>query len=103
MTAPEITSAAIIRETGATERLASDLSMVSRVEAGAGELHPTDFAPETLLADAYERFASSYEDQGVALLVVTDGVFPPVTGDPEWAAQVLANLLGNALRRAAAG
>lgn len=103
MMAPETTATAIIRETGAIERLASDLSLVSRVEAGAVELHPTDFAPQTLLADAYERFASSYEDKGVELHVPVNGALPLVTGDPERAAQVIANLLGNALRHTAGG
>ncbi|MGY2895075.1 sensor histidine kinase [Deinococcus sp. UYEF24] len=101
--APEPTAAAIVRETGAIERLASDLSMVSRVEAGAVQLHPSDFAPQMLLTDAHERFASSYEDKGVLLHIPENGALPLVTGDPERAAQVLANLLGNALRHTAHG
>jgi two-component system sensor histidine kinase BaeS len=100
---PEAVSGAILRETAAMERLAQDLSVVSRVEAGAVELHPSDFAPGTLLADAFERFAGVYEERGVALLRAEADGLPPVTADFERASQILANLLGNALRHTPRG
>ncbi len=96
--APEIASGAIVRETAAMERLARDLSLVSRVEAGAVELHLTDFAPGALLRTAVERFGSAYEEKGVRLSVQASEPLPHVTADFERASQVLANLLGNALR-----
>lgn len=100
---PEAVSGAILRETAAMERLAQDLSMVSRVEAGAVELHPSDFAPAALLLDAYERFVGVYEERGVALIRVEGRALPPITADFERASQVLANLLGNALRHTPRG
>ncbi len=100
---PEAVSGAILRETSAMERLAQDLSLVSRVEAGAVELHPTDFAPQALIADAYERFAGAYEERGVTLLRPNIPSLPRVTADFERASQILANLLGNALRHTPPG
>ncbi len=100
---PGAVSGAILRETGAMERLAQDLSVVSRVEAGAVELHPSDFAPQALIADAHERFAGAYEERGVALVHLGAGGLPPVTADFERASQILANLLGNALRHTPRG
>ena len=101
--APEIASTAIVRETAAMERLARDLSLVSRVEAGAGELHPTDFAPREVLAAAVERFGSAYEERGVRLEARMTESLPNVTADFGRASQVLANLLGNALRHTPPG
>lgn len=100
---PEAVSGAILRETAAMERLAQDLSVVSRVEAGAVELHPSDFAPSVLVLDAYERFVGVYEERGVSLLRADGGELPLVTADFERASQILANLLGNALRHTPRG
>ena len=100
---PPAVSGAILRETGAMERLAHDLSVVSRVEAGAVDLHPGAFAPAALIADAFERFAGAYEERGVALVRSEDAGLPPVTADFERASQILANLLGNALRHTPRG
>ncbi|WP_338135042.1 sensor histidine kinase [Deinococcus psychrotolerans] len=100
---PEAVSGAILRETAAMERLAQDLSVVSRVEAGAVELHPSDFAPSALLIDAYERFLGVYEERGVSLVRLEGKTLPLVTADFERASQILANLLGNALRHTPSG
>ncbi|WP_184134968.1 sensor histidine kinase [Deinococcus humi] len=100
---PEAVSGAILRETAAMERLAQDLSVVSRVEAGAVELHSSDFAPAALIADAFERFAGAYEDRGVTLSASPEAALPQVTADFERASQILANLLGNALRHTPRG
>lgn len=100
---PGAVSGAILRETAAMERLAQDLSLVSRVEAGAVELHPSDFAPGALLLDAHERFVGAYEERGVTLIRTDAEGLPQVTGDFERASQILANLLGNALRHTPRG
>ncbi|MEW6421211.1 MAG: HAMP domain-containing sensor histidine kinase [Deinococcota bacterium] len=88
----------IAREVGAIERLMRDLSLVSRVEAGAVELRPSVFPPGRLLAAARERFEGAYDDKGVTLEVVLAPGLPNVRADFERASQVLANLLSNALR-----
>ncbi|WP_081908965.1 cell wall metabolism sensor histidine kinase WalK [Deinococcus sp. YIM 77859] len=95
---PEHAARSIVREVGAMERLVRDLSLVSRVEAGAVELHPSIFPPGRLLAAARERFEGAYADKGVTLEVTLTLGLPDVRADFERASQVLANLLSNALR-----
>lgn len=101
--APEVASDAIVRETAAMERLVRDLSLVSRVEAGAVELHPTDVRPGGLLKASLERFEGAAQDRGIHLTVHTDEPLPLVTADFERTSQVLANLLSNALRHTPSG
>ena len=74
-----------------------------RVEAGAVELHSSAFAPGDLITDAFERFAGVYEERGVALIQMKGEELPHVTADFERASQILANLLGNALRHTPRG
>lgn len=95
---PEHAARSIVREVGAMERLVRDLSLVSRVEAGAVELHPSVFAPYALLAATRERFVETFAARGVALEVAPVLELPEVRADFERASQVLTNLLSNALR-----
>ncbi|WP_405721940.1 HAMP domain-containing histidine kinase [Streptomyces sp. NBC_01537] len=77
-------------------RLAVDLSSLSRVEEGAFTLHrkPSDIA-ELARATA-ERLRPQYDDERVTLTIAADT--PAVVScDPDRIAQVLVNLLGNAL------
>lgn len=87
----------IFRELKSMERLVSDLSLVSRVEAGAVELHLEALEPELLLAEAEERFAMAFKEKGIHL-VREKVVLPRVLADRERVNQVLSNLLSNALR-----
>ncbi len=84
------------------QRLASDLSSLSRVEEGAFQLvsGETDLA-DTALRTA-ERLRPQFEDQGVGLQVVASA---PVHAevDRERIVQVVTNLLGNALAATDAG
>ncbi|WP_244204353.1 sensor histidine kinase [Streptomyces africanus] len=78
------------------QRLAGDLSSLSRSEEGAFDLHrkPTDVA--TLARATAERLRPQYDDQMVTLAV--DAGTPVVAPcDPDRITQVLVNLLGNAL------
>ncbi|NGO08319.1 HAMP domain-containing histidine kinase [Streptomyces sp. HC44] len=78
------------------QRLAGDLSSLSRSEEGAIDLHhkPTDMA--TLARTTAERLSPQYDDQRVTLVV--DAGTPVVAlCDPDRITQVLVNLLGNAL------
>lgn len=100
---PKRAAPAIRREVRVMERLASDLSLVSRVEAGQVELHPTVFMPGALFAAALERFGSAYHERDVALDVEETGSLPPVHADFERSLQVLSNLLSNALRHTPRG
>ncbi|MFD9137544.1 sensor histidine kinase [Streptomyces bottropensis] len=78
------------------ERLAGDLSSLSRSEEAAFDLHrkPTDVA--TLARATAERLRPQYDDQTVALTV--DAGTPGGTFcDQDRITQILVNLLGNAL------
>ncbi|MGW2613591.1 sensor histidine kinase [Streptomyces sp. NPDC001500] len=78
------------------ERLAGDLSSLSRSEEAAFDLHrkPTDVT--TLARATAERLRPQYDDQTVALTV--DAGTPVGTFcDPDRITQILVNLLGNAL------
>ncbi|UUU32939.1 ATP-binding protein [Streptomyces sp. CA-210063] len=78
------------------QRLAGDLSSLSRSEEGAFALHrePTDLA--MVARTTVERLRPQYDDQMVTLVVDADN---PVVAfcDPDRITQVLVNLLGNAL------
>jgi len=88
----------ILRETGAMERLTNDLSLVSRVEAGRIELHPREVSVAALVNAAHERFRLLAESRNIPLVVQVPAVDLRVTADEERSAQVLANLLSNALK-----
>lgn len=100
---PDQAAPAIGREVRAMERLASDLSRVSRVEAGRVELHPTTFRAASLLHAAAERFGEAYAERGVTLTVQEEPGAARVRADFERALQVLSNLLSNALRHTPPG
>ncbi len=79
------------------ERLADDLSLLSRVETGQVDLHPADVPVAALLAAVGEAFRPRFEAKGVLLAVeAADGV--RVWADAERSGQVLTNLVANALR-----
>ena len=84
------------------ERLADDLSLLSRVETGQVELHPEAVAVTALLEAVAEAFRPRFEAKGVVLDVE---VAPEVRvwADAERSGQVLTNLVANALRFPPAG
>jgi len=95
---PKHASAAIMRESRAMERLTSDLSLVSRVEAGKIDLQITTTPVADLLSAAQERFGLLAENRGQTLVVTPVEQALTVQADPERAAQVMANLLSNAVK-----
>ena len=69
------------------------------LETGRVLLRRQPFSPQALAADVAGRFAAVARDKGVALVVDVDPDMPAeLVGDPQRLAQVLANLLGNAVR-----
>ncbi|BBN97090.1 MULTISPECIES: cell wall metabolism sensor histidine kinase WalK [Deinococcus] len=94
---------AIQRELAGLERLAGDLSLVSRVEAGQVELTLQDVLVAALLAQVQDRYALAFEDKGVTLQVDAGRAGLQVRADPARSVQILANLLSNALRHTAPG
>ncbi|ULH17834.1 ATP-binding protein (plasmid) [Deinococcus sp. KNUC1210] len=93
----------VLRETQAMERLVEDLSLVSRVEAGAVELHVQVVPLHHLLMEGQERFDLLAASRQIQLSVVLPPQNLTVQTDPDRAAQVLANLLGNALKYTPSG
>ncbi len=93
----------ILRETRAMERLISDLSLVSRVEAGRIELHLQDLDVSTVLSAAEERFQPLAERRDITLKIERPSMNMLVHADQERTAQVLANLVSNALNYSPAG
>ncbi|MFJ1807814.1 MULTISPECIES: sensor histidine kinase [unclassified Streptomyces] len=78
------------------QRLAGDLSSLSRSEEGAFDLHRKSTDVAMLARSTAERLRPQYDDQKVTLIVDAD---TPVAAfcDPDRITQVLVNLLGNAL------
>lgn len=87
-------------------RLADDVGAVSRAEEGLLESHPVRTSTATVTAEAVAAAADGYHEKGVDLVLGS----PPgarehatIVIDPARMAQVLANLLANALRHTPAG
>jgi two-component system sensor histidine kinase BaeS len=94
---------AIRAETRRLSRLVDDLQRVSRAEAHQLDLHPVPTAPADLLEAAARASLPAYTARGVALDVDVDQDLPALDVDPERIAEVLANLLTNALRHTPRG
>lgn len=79
------------------ERLADDLSLLSRVETGQLALRPEAVDASTLLRAAADAFRPRFEAKGVELDVRPPSSPVPVWADEERTGQVLTNLIANAL------
>ena len=90
-------------ETGRLRRLVDDLAKVSRAEERQLDLHSTPSKPGLLVAAAVQAAAAAYAAKGVALGTKLDRRLPSVDVDPDRIAEVLANLLDNALRHTPTG
>lgn len=93
----ETAANAITREISATRRVASDLLLVARVEAGNLDLRPAPHSPSELIFGVHDRFEHAFEEKGIAFDVEEAEDLPAVQVDPERFAQILSNLLSNAL------
>jgi len=78
-------------------QLISDVLDLSRIEAGALELHPTEFDLDRLLDEAVMLFLSPAQTRGLQLRREGDR-FGTVLGDEGRIRQVMVNLIGNALK-----
>ncbi len=90
--------AALRDETILLDRLIDDLRTVALAEAGALSLHPEPVDPAGLARDAVAAFEGSASAAGVTLHAVMDDALPPLQADPARLAEVLRNLVANALR-----
>jgi histidine kinase len=88
----------IYREVDRLQRLVNDLQELSRVEAGAYELHPKRTSVQTLVDLTVARLRSQFQEKGVSITAQIPPDLPPIQVDEDRISQVLLNLVGNALQ-----
>lgn len=94
---------ACARQLSRLERLLTDLSLLSRVETGQENLQPQAVSAADLIWQSAAAFRPRFETKGVTLHVQNAAGSVQVKADPHRTAQVLANLLENALRHTPSG
>ena len=99
----DATLAVLHEGTQRLQRLAEDISAVSHAEEGRLESRPVPTTPGELLTSAAGAARDAFDAKGVELLVDPDSVTGRVLVDPQRMAQVLGNLLDNALRHTPPG
>ncbi|MET1232486.1 MAG: ATP-binding protein [Candidatus Limnocylindrales bacterium] len=95
--------APILDATTTLERLVDDLRTVAQAEAGDLVLHREALDLGALVVDSVAGFATEAAARGVRVDVVLPDDLPSVDADPVRIAQVLGNLLANALRHTPKG
>ncbi len=103
MPADEQTWGVLRAETARLGRLVDDLGAVSRAEERQLDLRLARWEPAKLVTAAVQAAAAAYRAKGVALVERIDPHLPQVLADPDRIGEVLANLLGNALRHTPGG
>ena len=83
-------------------RLAQDMTAVSKAEEGQLPLSRSTTSPQALVEVAVAAAEEAFQAKGVSLSTATTAT-PAVSADAERMAQVLANLLDNALRHTSSG
>ena len=94
----------LLEETIVMARLLDDLRTLSMADAGVLELHRETVDPKALADDAVDTFRSMAGDASITLASShAAGVPTTIEADPVRLAEVLANLLTNAIRDTPAG
>lgn len=90
--------ASIDVESGHLTQMVTELLDLSRIEQGTARLDIEDVALAPIVAETIERLRLFAERQDVSLGADIVGSLPPVRADPDRVAQVLMNLLHNAIK-----
>ncbi len=90
--------AALRDETLLLDRIIEDLRTVALAEAGALPLHFEEAEPAALVRDAVAALAGSAASAGVRLQADPVTGLPTIVADPDRLAEVLRNLIANAIR-----
>jgi histidine kinase len=88
----------IYAEADRLQMLVNDLQELSRVEAGAIELHIQPVSVDDLIDSLRDRIGRQFEEKGVDLETKVPPEMPRVSADEDRIGQVLINLVGNALQ-----
>jgi len=88
----------IVDSTELTQRMIRDLLDVASIEVGRLSVERRQVSVLPVLDRAVELFRREATERGVGLRVAPMGALPEAMGDEERLVQVLANLLGNAMR-----
>ena len=88
----------IRRAAAGMERLISDLLDVTRLESHQLSVRQARVHVRALLDETLELFEPQARDRNVRLVCALADELPPVSGDRDRLAQVLSNLIGNALQ-----
>lgn len=99
---PDIT--AMLRDqTGRLVRFSEDLSTLTQAEESPASMAYSWVEVQTLVDTAVTTARDRYRTKGVELAAATADGLPRLWGDPQRLAQVLGNLLDNALRHTSSG
>lgn len=93
----------LLGETALLERMIEDLRVLAMADAGQLPLYPEPMDPIDLLYDVADSFEVESNERGVAISVAAPDDLPELYADPQRIAQVLGNLVSNALRHTPAG
>jgi histidine kinase len=97
------TFASVEREVNRLQRIVRDLEELSRAEAGELPMEMVLVNPAGFVQTAVDRLSLQYEDKNVQLNANIPPDLPLVTADTARMAQVMLNLLGNALQYTPSG
>lgn len=94
---------ALLAEVALLERLINDLHLLALADAGQLPLYRETVAPAMLVNEAVRSFAQSAAERAIQLSAESAAGLPDIEVDPQRIAQVLGNLISNALRHTPAG
>jgi histidine kinase len=93
----------IHREADRLQRLVQDLQELSRTEAGQTRLEITICNAHEIIKPVVERMRPQFNEKTIRLIVEIPADLSPICADVDRTAQVLTNLLGNALQFTSSG